>query len=199
YAVSNVYPGSCLRATSMMLAGTVSIGTSSSLFGSFSQPASTITSARNVRLISIVSRDRFAAGACGQRPECRVGHRGLEKADVAVGEEKVHTAGVATIELIHLAVRVARPEPPACVSEHHARPALRSWIADAVVVPREQHSARDRAGPGRLAEAVRALAHGQGLGGAVGDVAKADVAVAEENAVAVDARIARAEHAHVVR
>src|SRR5215472_16261863 len=105
----------------MMLVGTCSIGTIWSLLGSLSQPTAISSSTTsNVVFISIIPRNGFAAGSRGERPECQVGQRGLEESDMPVGEQKVHAAGMAAIELVDFAVRVPRPEAPTRVPQDHA-------------------------------------------------------------------------------
>jgi len=63
----------------------------SSLLGSLSQPATTISisTKHNVFGMSIISRDGFAAGSRGECPERRVGHCGFEECDMPVGEQKI--------------------------------------------------------------------------------------------------------------
>src|SRR5262249_21729604 len=140
----------------MTWAGTCSIGTISSLLGSLSQPATPIINKIAIHLVftSVVSRNGFAPGPRGEGPERLIGQRGLEEPDMPVGEQEVHAAGVAAIELIDFAARVSRPETPPGVPEHHAGGTFGPGIADAVIVHGEEDRPGDGPGPRGLAKGL---------------------------------------------
>ena len=82
-----------------------------------------------------------------------------------VGEQEVHaSARVEAVELVDVALRVARPDAFADVAEDHPGAGLGRVAADVVVVGREHDGVGHRADPGRLAEPVRSLADDDRLG-----------------------------------
>src|SRR5205823_9826013 len=137
-------------------------------------------------------RHGLAAGPRGQRVIDPLLHRTRDERHMSIGEREVGAARMPAGEFVQLAVR--RTRRMVRLAEYQARPVFDLRAVQGVVNRR----AGDGADPSRRPEPHGPLADQKRLGGAVGNIAEWDLAVAEEDPFAVNARFRDAEDAGVI-
>src|SRR5947209_7130998 len=109
---------------------------------------------------------------------------------MAVGKKKIHAAAMQAIELIDVAAELSGTNAFAGMAEDHSRAMFRHRLSEGIIRLWKEYRARNRADPSGISHRMCPLTDGERLAGAIGDIDEANIAVAEEQPVAINAGLA---------
>ena len=111
---------------------------------------------------------------------------------------KFRAIAVKTVEHIGFPARIPGPHVFSGMAQNHRRTVFDFERADSIVNAGHQHGPGHRADPSGFAQSVRAFADGNGVRRPVRNLAHADVTVAKEEAIAVNAGFRVSKHSDIV-